>query len=964
MIGSSAFQLRNALLDRYAGAMADLGDNLVYGICESIDGEKDPQCLLLVFHLVESLAQLYPSSSGPLANFAEDLFEILGCYFPIHFTHPKGEDDDVKREELARALMLAFASTPLFEPFSIPLLLEKLSSSLPSAKVESFKYLSYCTAKYGPERIAKHAEALWASLKDTIYLSPQSALSMEPESMGRMNFQESDVMTQAFVLLQEVIRQYGDFISLIIGDNDINAFLISLNQYKGFDDIPLQVKQKLHAIGHILSACAKASAAMCNKVFESFFPLLMDGLGLSVSQPAQNNSYLDEECFSLAKFKFGPLYLCIELIAACKNLTVSLYNCTSIHDFPHQRWCSMLSSFSESLVKAFVSMLRSNVADNEQSAYVYCGALKALVEIGFSIDKCLDSEKAASFESTVVEKIVSLISSLDSAIPLSLRLQAAFEIGATRKDFMLRVVRGLDEAIDTNFSAVFDHGNHKSDELTIKLLDTYSQKVLPWFLEIGGSEEVQLNFALSIWDKIGNFKSLNLSLPEFASDLLGATMIAMKKAVGSCSEESQEIIITKASGVLFSSTVFGSMGFKSGSSILKEEGLQQTQNYGSPSGRDEWLTSLFASVVVALRPQTGIPNGKMILQLFITSLLNGHVPSAHALGSLVNKLPLETKGIESSRTLSLNEALDMIFYSFVGTCRDDSTSGNDGSGVNISSLRLNTSRIQSEINTVIGLAWIGKGLLMRGHEKVKDITMTLLSFLTLDCEAGVSKQFQNLVEVLDEEGVHQLMKCAGDAFHIIMSDSGECLNRMYHATVRPLYKQRFFSTIMPILLSLVVKSESSFLRSMLYRAFAHVVADTPLTAILGEAKKLFPILLECLSTLSKDVSNKGIIYSVLLVISGILLDKNGREAAVENASSIVNQLIELTAYPHMMVVRETAIQCLVAVSELPHARVYPLRTKVLRAISKALDDPKRIVRQEAVRCRQAWASIASRSLHF
>ncbi|KAL0441479.1 UNVERIFIED_CONTAM: MMS19 nucleotide excision repair protein [Sesamum radiatum] len=325
-----SFQLMECLLDRYAGAMADLGDNLVYGICEAIDGEKDPQCLLL----------------------------------------PKGEDDDVKREELARALMLAFASTPLFEPFSIPLLLEKLSSSLPSAKVESFKYLSYCTAKYGPERMAKHAEALWASLKDMTYLSPQSTLSMEAESMGRMNFQESDVMTEAFVLLQEVIRHCGEFISLIIGDKDINTFLISLNQYKGFEDIPLQVKQKLHAVGHILSSCAKASAAMCNKVFESFFPLLMDGLGLSVAQPSQNNSYPEEECFYLAKFKFGPLYLCIELIAACKNLTVSLYNCTSIHDFPHQRWCSMLSSFSESLVKAFVSMLRSNVADNEQSAYV------------------------------------------------------------------------------------------------------------------------------------------------------------------------------------------------------------------------------------------------------------------------------------------------------------------------------------------------------------------------------------------------------------------------------------------------------------------------------------------------------------------------------------------------------------------------------------------------------------------
>ena len=32
--------------------------------------------------------------------------------------------------------------------------------------------------------------------------------------------------------------------------------------------------------------------------------------------------------------------------------------------------------------------------------------------------------------------------------------------------------------------------------------------------------------------------------------------------------------------------------------------------------------------------------------------------------------------------------------------------------------------------------------------------------------------------------------------------------------------------------------------------------------------------------------------------------------------------------------------------------LYPY--KVLQAISKALDDPKRAVRQEAVRCRQAW----------
>ncbi|PIN26041.1 DNA repair/transcription protein Mms19 [Handroanthus impetiginosus] len=991
-----SFQLMECLLDSYAGAIGDLGDNLVYGICEAIDGEKDPECLLLVFRIVENLARLYPGPSGPLANFSEDLFEILGCYFPIHFTHRKGEDDDVTREELSRALMLAFASTPLFEPFCIPLLLEKLSSSLPSAKVESFKYLSYCTTKYGPDRMAKHAEALWSSVKDVTFISPQSTPSMESKLVDGMSFLESDIMTQALVLLQEVIRLYGEFISLIIGDNDITVYVNSLNQYRQFDDIPVQGKQRLHAVGQLLSACVKASVASCNKAFESFFPLLMDGLGLSVAKSSENG-YLNEDGFSPAKFNFGALYLCIELLAACRYLTVTLDNLTFAY-FPHQTCCTMLSIFSNSLAKALISLLRSSAADNPQSANVCFGvkglqilatfpgsfrpvsksiydsillelvsivtsscsntflwtlALKALVEIGFFIDKFPDPEKAASFESIVVEKIVYLIASNDSTMPLSLKLQAAFEIGATMKDFMLRVVRGLEDAIYTNFSAVYDHRNHESAKLTVELLDTYSQKVLPWFHENGGSEEIPLNFSLSIWDKMEHSASLNIRCLEIASELLGAVVTAMKKAVGSCLEDSQEIIINKAYGVIFASNVSGLTGFTSGSSTLKEEEWQQTHNFSSSSSRDEWLISLFASVVIALHPQTSIPNGKMILQLFIMSSVNGHVPSAHALGSLVNKLPLEITGIDSSRSLSLNEALDVIFHSFIGTSRNDSTSGTDGSEINLSGLRLSTVRIQSKINTVIGLAWIGKGLLMRGHEKIKDITMTLLSFLSLDCEAGLSKQFQNPIEVLEED-MHPLAKCAADAFHIIMSDSEECLSRTYHAIIRPLYKQRFFSTIMPILISLVVKSESSFTRSMLYRACAHVVSDTPSTAIVGEAKKMVPLLLDCLSILSKDVLDKEIVYSVLLVISGILLDKNGQEAAVENAPVIFNQLVELTTYPHMMVVRETAIQCLVAVSQLPYTRIYPLRAKVLRAISKALDDPKRTVRQEAVRCRQAW----------
>lgn len=285
-------------------------------------------------------------------------------------------------------------------------------------------------------------------------------------------------------------------------------------------------------------------------------------------------------------------------------------------------------------------------------------------------------------------------------------------------------------------------------------------------------------------------------------------MAAMKNAVRSCSKQGQEIIINKAFGVLSSSTAFGHIVNKSGSSLEKEEGMQQTHNPGDSSCRDEWLTSLFASVIIGLRPETSIPNGKLMMQLFINSVLNGHVPSAHALGSLVNKLPLEIKANDSSENLTLNKALDMLSPSSMGISHSDDISRDDGNAIDFSRLRLNALRMQSGSNTTVGLAWVGKGLLMRGHEKVKDITMVLLSFLMLDGKGGDSKELQ----IIDEEDMHQLRMNAADAFHIIMSDSAECLSREYHATIRPLYKQRFFSTIMPIFLSLVMKSDTSLVR--------------------------------------------------------------------------------------------------------------------------------------------------------
>ncbi|KMZ74507.1 hypothetical protein ZOSMA_127G00280 [Zostera marina] len=75
---------------------------------------------------------------------------------------------------------------------------------------------------------------------------------------------------------------------------------------------------------------------------------------------------------------------------------------------------------------------------------------------------------------------------------------------------------------------------------------------------------------------------------------------------------------------------------------------------------DELLVSLFAAVVVALQPQVVISDIKVIINVFSIYLLKGHVSEAHALGSIFNKWPSNSKKADEI-SCRLKEAIDIIF---------------------------------------------------------------------------------------------------------------------------------------------------------------------------------------------------------------------------------------------------------------------------------------------------------------
>uniref|UniRef100_A0A2P2MRE0 MMS19 nucleotide excision repair protein n=2 Tax=Rhizophora mucronata TaxID=61149 RepID=A0A2P2MRE0_RHIMU len=239
--------------------------------------------------------------------------------------------------------MLAFSSTPLFEPFAMPLLLEKLSSSLPSAMVDSLKYLSFCTSQYGAERVAKHAGALWSSLRDAICDSvKEHALSFTLELLHGVDTQGNQIEREALSFLEKLIIQNNDlFLGLIIQDQEINMLVNTATSYKSYKEILTQSKQKLYAVGRILYVSAKASIASCNKIFQSFFPRLLMALGLSV-ESASGMCCSKSNGIICGQANFGPLYLCIELLGACGYLIVDPEDLKSQFVYVNEVWCCWL----------------------------------------------------------------------------------------------------------------------------------------------------------------------------------------------------------------------------------------------------------------------------------------------------------------------------------------------------------------------------------------------------------------------------------------------------------------------------------------------------------------------------------------------------------------------------------------------------------------------------------------------
>ena len=189
---SLVFTIVRKLVERAGPAALDAGVDLAEMMVVSMDGEKDPGCLLDAFHAAQSVLRVFlrlekGADGGTdvmgrsvhvdmMRNAEDEMFDILACYFPVSFEPQEDSKRRITRDDLAGALEETLLLWPGFYAAVLDMAEEKLGSIVKQAKVDSLRLIrGLCEVDKGREVVARERRRVWAMMrqevmKETIWL--------------------------------------------------------------------------------------------------------------------------------------------------------------------------------------------------------------------------------------------------------------------------------------------------------------------------------------------------------------------------------------------------------------------------------------------------------------------------------------------------------------------------------------------------------------------------------------------------------------------------------------------------------------------------------------------------------------------------------------------------------------------------------------------------------------------------
>jgi DNA repair/transcription protein MET18/MMS19 len=232
--------------------------------------------------------------------------------------------------------------------------------------------------------------------------------------------------------------------------------------------------------------------------------------------------------------------------------------------------------------------------------------------------------------------------------------------------------------------------------------------------------------------------------------------------------------------------------------------------------------------------------------------------------------------------------------------------------------------------------------------KATGVAFAIVKALLIQGKAAAltSKYLQLLLQLLSNPDGKSVARRFGT---LLAPD--EILIKENHCQVSGLYKQKTFSQLVPSLTA-ASKSADATTRPNYLIALSGILRWLPYSML---ESSLTDLVLPLLQTL--DLSDQDPKASTLTIFESVLM--HNPEAVSEHTASLITRLLNCTTAPvNTAKVRAKGLQCLALVpKQLKTELVVPYRRQVVKKLMVSLDDKKRDVRAEAVRCRSAWLGL-------
>ncbi|RIA93901.1 Dos2-interacting transcription regulator of RNA-Pol-II-domain-containing protein [Glomus cerebriforme] len=903
------FQIFDRMLKDHLTALKQMGQDFVVGFIQAMDGEKDPRNLLLAFSLIKLIIHEFDISQR-----VELLFEVTFCYFPITFKPPPDDPYGITADDLKIALRECLSATPYFAEFAMPLLLEKLTSSSGNAKKDSMETLAACAPVYGANSIVPYLEPLWEYLKDEI-----------------INATDDSFENIALETIKNIVATLSS--GIIDRMDHLQQFLKTIVT-ECMENLKEPELKLAKPCGRILMYCAMASDPSFNIVTLATLRVLIQ-------------QYKESE---LATRKKGILDVLRELITASKNLYGSI-------DKPSQNidtdFVTPLSNYKYDYMEIFSSALLNQ---NEYNELRLCG-LRGLYEMILLRQFFNDDEIGVIlqyFNRAILEETEQEI--VDEALKFLANIakcKSEIVLEVTLPVFLDNLPCNEDEMKIDNI-----HGTNLMKANFVKTLDALSELAIEPILFEAYVPQIlkKLDFASS------NFSTAGIDLEYSESLLHSLHSLLLKKTNHS---DISRYVDTLVPHLLTKSI---------GPSLYDKP---EVNNTIQSVFCEEKIIKIVAGIISVITKNLNVSEQSIfishIFEIFVKGNLNLNYLGFSDQEKSLFMTTFNPLSVESSFQ---QQNLSLLFTAAVGSCRNEvpypvpniseflsnivritlytKNELHQRSLAQLAASILNKWNQENELKQFVETKILGE---LRNHftssstenEIIRQISLDTFIWLTkalilrtyplgYECVSQITSQFSDPI----------LGKRASEGFEVLIGES-DFLNKASFAVIRILYKQKFFNYCMPILAE-GFKMSSDEVKHNYLIALSHLLRNIPKQVLLSELPSLFPLLIHSLSL--PDAELKSSTIDTFYIISG-----DASRIISEHVSSLVPLLLSSTKPDkgNTMQVRISALQCLgILPDHVSFDVLFPFKSKILRELSTALDDKKRLVRKQAVDCRSKW----------